>query len=457
MNDLLIVKFGGSILKDGRDYIRAASIIKDLRDRGYKVVVVVSAMKGITDLLSKFNELSIEELVKGVYSKYFNALSTITRTSNIAWGFFARSLTSLSNELAKTLWAIRVLGEVTPRVKDYILSFGERFSIILMTAALNTLGLKAKWFTGREAGLVTDSTFGDARPIHEISCRLVRETLIPVLEDGIVPVVAGFIAGTVEGTITIMGRGGSDYTATLLAKYLNAKEVRLYTDVPGIMTADPNKIENARVIPLMSYDEAIELAYLGAKRFHPRTFEPVRDTEIVVRVLPVDGNKGTLIDRRGGGPPLKAVATLENLSIVSVIGTGMVGKLGAAAEIMSAFAKSGVNIIGILQPVSETCISLIIGSNDVPKVLPRLKKISEKGLIRDISIIEPVAAVSIVGQGVRDINILGHIVTKALTWPVKIVSWTSTTTSITFVIPQDKAWDFVRKIHEEVILKWWTR
>jgi len=455
MNKLIIAKFGGSILRSGSDYIRAAKIVRSLVEKGYEVVVVVSAMEGVTDFLLKFSDFPAAEVAKKIHYRYFDALSSIIGSPAIQWSNIVRSFMFLSNELIRALWAVNVLKEMTPRINDYILSFGERFSVILMTAALNKVGLKAKWFTGREAGIVTDSTFGEAKPIDEISRKLVRETILSTLDDGKIPVITGFIAGTLEGSITVLGRGGSDYTATLLAKYLNAKEVRLYTNVPGIMTANPSKVDNAKVIPVMNFDEAIELAYLGAKRFHPRTFEPIRNTECTVKVLHIDNSEGTIINRSGGKPPLKAVAVLENLALVSVIGTGMVGKLGAAAKIASIFAEQGVNIIGIVQPISEISISFIIERNNVVKVLPRLKELIGKKLIREVFVLEPIAAASIVGQGIRSSEILEHVVKKALSWPIKIISWSISNVSISFAIPQEKVWDFTRKIHEEVILKWW--
>lgn len=455
MGKLIIAKFGGSVLRSGNDYIRAAKIVKSLVEKGYGVIVVVSAMEGVTDLLLKFSSFPAAKLAKKIHYKYFNALSSIIGSPASQWSNIVRSFTFLSNELVRALWAVNVLKETTPRINDYILSFGERFSVILMASALNKVGLEAKWLTGREAGIVTDSTFGEAKPIDEVSHKLVRETVLSTLDYGKIPVITGFIAGTLDGSITVLGRGGSDYTATLLAKYLNAEEVRLYTNVPGIMTANPSKVDNAKVIPVMSFDEAIELAYLGAKRFHPKTFEPIRNTECIVKVLHINNSEGTIINRLGGKPPLKAIAVLENLALVSVIGTGMVGKLGAAAKITSIFAEQGVNIIGMVQPISEISISFIIEQNNVVKVLPRLKELISKKLIREIFVLEPIAAVSIVGQGIRSSEILEHVVKKALSWPIKIISWSISNVSISFAIPQERVWDFARKIHEEVILKWW--
>ncbi len=456
VSDVVVVKFGGSILKNGRDYLRAARIVKSLAERGSKVVVVVSAMKGVTDELLSFGSRSASDILGTVKQRYFSALEEIAPPIDPQLVDIAREMSMLSSELTKALWAAEILGEISPRVRDYIVSFGERFSILLMSAALRRLGLRCRWFTGREAGIVTDASFGDAKPIHEVSKKLVTETLGSVLEEGVVPVVAGFIAGTIEGTVTVLGRGGSDYTATLLASYLGAEEVRLYTDVPGIMSVDPSIDSDARVVPLMSFDEAMELAYLGAKRFHPRTFEPLRDSNTVVRVLGVDDDSGTSIDRYGGGPPLKAIAMLRNLAMVSVVGTGMVGKLGAAAEIMKVFAASGANIIGIVQPVSESCISIIIERNHLETVLSRLRKLVQRGLIRDAIVYEPVAAVSIVGHGLRDPEILNSVVSKALGWPMKVVSWTSTSLSVSFILSQDSATKFARELHREVVLRWWT-
>lgn len=453
--ELLILKFGGSILKDWKDYSRAAKHVSKLLREGIKPVVVVSAMKGITDMLDGLcrDPSRNVEIVDKLSDKYLEALHNIMNDDgkNLSRdGIYAKA-SELIAELTRLSWAMKVLGEVTPKVRDLILSFGERLSSLVMVAAMEAGGVDAKPFTGYEAGIITDSNFGEARPIHEASSRKARKVLTPLINDGIVPVVTGFIGGTVDGHVTTLGRGGSDYTATLLAKYLGAKEVRLYTDVPGIMSADPRIVRDAEVIRNISFDEAMELAYLGAKKFHPRTFEPLRQTEISVRVTSLDDpTGGTLISESGGPPPLKAVSSVPKLSIVSVKGAGMVGRLGTAAEVMTAVASAGINIAAIVQPVSEISISLVVREEDSDRASAALRMLRDSGFVKEVEAIENVTAVCVVGEGLRIPKYLSKVMVAAtkVSHGIKLIAQYFGDRSITFITSEPEP--LVKALHEVI-------
>ncbi len=460
VGSLTVVKFGGSVLASGRDYLRAARVVAELSEEGLAPVVVVSAMKGVTaELLKTLDGVNgRRDVISRLRDKHLRALGEIARDGRENPEMLEgvkEGIKSLINELRKALWAIEFLGEVTAKVRDYVLSFGERLSAQLMSASLSAVGLDSKALTGREAGIVTDATYGEANPIHEVSRKLVRETVGSMLQSGRVPVITGFIAGTLEGAITTFGRGGSDYTATLVANYLGAREVILVTDVPGIMTANPSLVPESRLVELLSYDEAVELSYLGAKRFHPRTFSPVRDTEIRVRVTSPEGGKGTLITREGGGPPVKAMAIVPHMAVLSVIGTGMVGRLGTAATITSMFSKLGINISAILQPTSETSITFLIEESKADGVLKELNSLVDRGIIREVRVVKPVTSVSIVGEGVRDPEVARDIISKIPVSNTTLISWAPFSLNVNLVLPGDPNRELMRKIHREVILKWW--
>ncbi len=450
---LIIAKFGGSVLSSARGYLEAARLVEKLVSEGHQVVVVVSAMKGVTDTLLSFQRLGAEKTAKSVYERYATTLKSLGLPQDLH-ARAASELAIASNSLFKALWAVGVLGEATPRARDYIASFGEKLSAIVMSAALQARGLRARWLTGREAGIVTDDRFGEANPIHEVSAKLVRETLKPLLDEGVVPVVTGFIAGTVDGTVTLLGRGGSDYTATLIASYLAADEVRLYTDVPGIMSGDPRRIPSARSLKLLSYREASELARLGLRKFHPRTFEPLEGQDIPVRVLDLAHRGTTTITRNGGPPPVKAVTVLEELAVVTLRGPGLAGRVGVLARAASLLAGSGVNIVSVTQPPSETSISFIVNASDAEKARRSLARLVREGVAVAVEVYAPVAAVSVVGVGVLEPETISRIHGIALQYHTKTMVWSYTSPVVSAIVDKSEAWQLARRLHDEVVAPW---
>ena len=206
-------------------------------------------------------------------------------------------------ELEKVLTGICYVGELTPKSKDYVLSFGERLSAPIVWGAIKDRKLETQCFTGKEAGIVTDSNFGEADPLMNFTTHLIRERLSPLLEKGVIPVVTGYIAADQNGVVTTVGRGGSDYTATILGVALGADEIWIWTDVDGIMTTDPKIVPAAKMLPQLSYQEAAEMAIFGAKAMHPRALGPVIKQNVPVRIRSVA--YFTAI-REGGPIPLYA-------------------------------------------------------------------------------------------------------------------------------------------------------
>ena len=451
---VVVAKFGGSVLRSCEGFRRAVGIVKNLYSRYDGVVVVVSAVKGVTDSLLRFRELGIDGVVESVYKKYVDILDCLGLGEE--WANAASELSRLANNLLRVLWATNVLGEVSPRTRDHIVSFGERFSAVLMAYLLRSMGVKSRWMDGGEAGIITDENFGEANPLHEVSEKLVRENIGPLLEEGVVPVVTGFVASTIDGVTTLLGRGGSDYTATLLARYLDASEVRLYTDVPGVLSGDPRRIPGARTIKLLSYSEATELARLGLRKFHPRTFEPLYDRDIPVRVLGLEDEAGTLVTRHGGPPPVKAVTVLEDLAMVVLRGPGMAGRIGVLARAAGMLASSGINIVAVSQPPSETSIVFIVDARDGGKAKSILQGLVEKGIAMTVEHREPVATVSIIGDSVSEPEILGRIYSIALEHRARtvVMGWPSPVVSA--IVDQVDAWGLAHTLHEEVVQPWLT-
>ena len=453
---LVVAKFGGSLLRDASGYITTAQEVAGLRQRGRRITVVVSAMKGVTDELIDVVERPSgwEPRLRSIMERYYSAARGAVNSERELTNVLGE-LSRLFDELFKLVWAVKVIGEATPNARAAIVSFGERLSAALMAAVLRSSGIEAVWLGGREAGIIAEGDPWEATVDYPASEEMVRKKLTPLIERNVVPVVTGFVAGTREGRTVLLGRGGSDYTATLLGRFLQAEEVVLFTDVPGVMTADPRKIKNAKVIERLSFAEAMELALLGAKRMHPKTFEPVMDTETRIRITMPGASQATLVDSRGGGPPLKAVVVSDDVSLVTVTGGGLVGRIGTAAKVTGVAAKLGINILAIMQPITETRISLVVRRRYAEKLAAALSEELEH-IVSRVDV-EEASAVSVVGDGLREPRISSRIVERAAgLGGVKSILWApGSPILVTFVEPGE-AWAIAEQLHEEVVSQWQT-
>ena len=297
----IVMKFGGTSVATGENIRHVADlVIKNAKND--KVAVVVSALAGVTNSLievaeqaKKSDEKHIQTFTKELLEKHLKAITTAI-TSKLIQKEVTQITEKTIAELEKVLTGICYVGELTPKSKDYVLSFGERLSAPIVWGAIKDQKLETQCFTGKEAGIVTDSNFGEADPLMNFTTHLIRERLAPLLEKGVIPVVTGFIAADQDGIVTTVGRGGSDYTATILGVALEVDEVWIWTDVDGIMTTDPKIVPAARMLPQLSYQEAAEMAIFGAKAMHPRALGPVIKENIPVRIRSVfhPENPGTL-------------------------------------------------------------------------------------------------------------------------------------------------------------------
>ena len=292
-----VMKFGGTSVGNASTFAQVRDIIAGQARGGDRVVAVVSAMSGLTDELSR-GIVSAADGDKEIYHDVCNSLrerhvdviaesirDDATRDRLIS------IVDTLIAEYANLCASVHVLREVTPRVMDAALSRGERLSARILAALLQQADVQSKAVDATDL-IVTDQTFQNAAPIVQATRERISAHLVPLLDAGTTPVVTGFIAATQEGVTTTLGRGGSDYTAAMIGDALDADAVWIFTDVDGVMTADPRIAPDARVIPVISYAEVGELAYFGAKVLHPRTIRPVIEREIPVWV------KNTFQDRK---------------------------------------------------------------------------------------------------------------------------------------------------------------
>ena len=410
-------------------------------------------MKGVTDQLIEIASKRDSGVLARIERLH---LETVRGISPSLESEYVARLNILFKDLERTIWAIRILGETTPRIKDYIVSYGERMSALLMEAALREAGVQSRWMTGGEAGIITTDDYGEAKVLIDESRRLVNTRLLQLVEKNIVPVVTGFIGETPRGDTTTLGRGGSDYSAALIGALIGAGEVRLYTNVEGVLTGNPDRVPGARTIPRLAVEEAMELSYLGAKKFHPRTFEPLKLNSIPIRILSFHNPTGESTVVEGscdGDGGVKAVHVMDGLALVKVRGPTMAGRIGTATEVMSLARDARVNISAIAQPVSETVITLVVKEADAWKLRElALEKLKPVGVVEEAEVESDASGLAVVGCGLSRVQGLSRIMTRLDGYDVKLLARGIRGSSVTVILPSGEAWDAALRIHDEVIL-----
>ncbi|NIR87002.1 aspartate kinase [Candidatus Bathyarchaeota archaeon] len=458
------MKFGGTSVGSGEHIRHVASLISNHLGKDYQMVVVVSALKGVTDDLIEASEGArsgnrdhVYKLLRKTTENHVGAARNAIKNKLIREEIEQKLRTAL-DELEKVLTGIIYLGEFTPKSKDYVLSFGERMSTLIVWGALRDLGLKVQYFTGKQAGIVTDSNFGEARPLIEVTAHQVKQRIEPLLGKGIIPVVTGYIAATQDGEITTLGRGGSDYTATIIAAALEADEVWVWTDVDGLMTSDPKIVPSAKVVPELSFEEAIEMAIFGAKAMHPRALEPAMEKEIPVRIINTFNpqNPGTLIVKEQKIKPkdvVKGITLIRNLALVNVSGAGMVGTPGTAAKVFDILGKNNINVLMISQSASEANISFILQREVLERAVSTLEiALLGSGLIREVTAEGDVCVVAVVGAGMKGTpgvaaRMFGAVARRGVN--VRMIAQGSSEFNISFAVKETDGEEAVRAIHEE--------
>jgi bifunctional aspartokinase / homoserine dehydrogenase 1 len=356
-------KFGGASLADSPAVRHAIEIIGSFRPE--PTVVVVSAMAGVTDALLEVARLAgdgDERTVGSLIAQLRSRHAEVARALLPAGRGRAEMLAQVADvfqELEAMAQGLRLVRELTPRTNDYLVSRGERLSARLFAAALEQAGVKARYVDPTDV-IHTDGMFGHASPDFARTDRHAQRTLQPILVRGIIPVVPGFLGATPSGEVATLGRGGSDLTATLLARALGASRVLLWKDVPGLLTADPRVVPDARVIPQLHAREAAELAYYGAKVLHPRALIPLAGRRIPIHVRPFadPASAGTEVSERAapGKFPVKALTAAGGQALMTVTGNGMLGVPGIAARTFAALHSRKISVSLISQASSEHSI-----------------------------------------------------------------------------------------------------
>jgi aspartate kinase len=439
---MIVMKFGGSSVANAERIRRVTEIVQTVIAE--KPALVLSAMGDTTDHLMEAAFAALRDgrvAIEAIVDLHRNTMTELSLGDQAA-----PEIESLLGELRSLLTGISLIKELSDKTRDYLVSFGERLSARLVAAYLNSVGIKARALDAWDAGLLSDSNFTFAE-LEDDSWNRIPAALNPLMEEGVLPVITGFIAKDRQGNITTLGRGGSDLSATFIAAAMGAAEVQVWKDVDGIMTADPRLVKAARPVETVSYEEAAELAYFGAQVLHPRAMRPCIRTGAVVRVKNSYNPQaaGTRIiaaaDKKAG--PVRAITSRNNITLVDIVSTRMVGQHGFLAEVFAAFAshKLSVDVVA----TSEVSISLTL---DAAHDLENLRKDLSK--IADVEIKTGKAIVTIIGDVRRSSEILQRAFGTCVLLGIQIqmVSQGASKVNISFIVEGDQAGEVVTALHQ---------
>jgi aspartate kinase len=445
---MIVMKFGGTSVEDANAIDRAAAIVKSRRSE--KPVVVVSAMAKVTDALLGMGRAAgagdretALKVSRQLRERHYNAAGELLGT-----GIFTQFHSELEadfDSLDELLRGIAAVGELTPRTADHVAAFGEMLSSKLVTAAFSAREMDSSLVDSRQC-IVTDATYTRAVPLFDESNERLGLKLKPLLDNGRVPVMGGFIGATRAGVTTTIGRGGSDFSAAIVGAGLGAERIEIWTDVDGMMTTDPNLCPEARRIKVISFDEAAELAYFGAKVLHPATVLPAIQKNIPVYVLNSRNPacEGTKITARAPRcrNSFKAIAAKKRITIVDVAAPRMLMAHGFLKAIFDAFDRHRVPVDVV--STSEVSVSLTVDSNEsIPALAADLAKLA------DVKYEGRKAIVCLVGENLREIPGIAARVFGILTdVNIRMISQGASEINLTFVIDENDVPRVVRRLHE---------
>jgi aspartate kinase len=410
---LRVMKFGGTSVGDASCIARVAKIVKGAAAEG-PIVAVVSAMSGVTNRLIDAANLSalaegkqVDVIFASLRLQHETALATLIH-DDARRKRVAVCLAKIFDEGERLCRGTAMLRELTPRSLDAISSLGERLSAPMIAGALSELGTPSEFVEATEL-IVTDSSHGGADPRMDRTRERSEARLRPLLQEGVVPVVTGFIGATQDGVLTTLGRGGSDYSATILGAALGAGEVIIWTDVDGVMTADPRLVPDARTIPEISYREATELAYFGAKVLHPKTLHAVSQAGIPVWIRNsfTPERTGTKITPKGrtNGGGVKALTAIRDVALITIGGPGIVGLTDVVGRTFSTTAEVRASILLITQSSSQNDICFIVAAADAKRTVEALRKEFAQDVahekVEHITMDTTIAIVAVVGENMR--------------------------------------------------------
>lgn len=460
----LVMKFGGVSVADGDKFRKVGKIIEMFHKRGDQIVVVTSAMHSVTNSLvdaadqaSRKRKDHVRKFADDLAERHRKAASEAIEDEEVR----ARTIAALETtceDLRNILLGIAHIGELTPRSRDYVIGFGERLSAPLLAGVLEDMGIKTKALTGGEAGIVTDDDYGAAQPLMNVTTLQVRQTLAPLMEGGVTPVVSGFVAQTQEGIQTTIGRGGSDFTASIIGASIRSDEVWVWKDVDGLMTANPKLVKNARMIDSISFAEAMELAHFGAEIIHPKALECAAKYQLPFRVKGLSDPEApgsTFVGevKIKNGHVVKAITNIDDVDLITVSGASMVGTPRLPAKVLQILTDEEIDVLMISQSSSEESITLAIPKEGGAKAQNALElSLLGSKQVREVSIEAGLSIVAVVGAGMKGTpgvaaRVFGTMAREGIN--IRAIAQGSSELNISFIIKKKDAEKAVGSLHED--------
>jgi aspartate kinase len=468
----IVHKFGGTSVGTVERFDRVADIVLDHHRRFERTpragtVVVVSAMTGVTNQLlagawaaAEGRESDASVIKDALLARHVAVIEALI-PSGPEHSALQDWVTARLHEVERLYRSIGVLGELTARGRDHVAAFGEQLSVRILAAVLRRRGARAQALAATEL-IVTDDQFGSANPLMDPTRERFEARISPLLAQGVIPVVTGFIGATEDGITTTLGRGGSDFTAALVGAGLEADEVWIWSDVNGILTADPNLVSGARTLRELSYAEAAELAYYGADVLHPKTIRPVIEHGIPLRIMnsfePED--KGTWIVRTPGVDRLHlpAIISTTGLSMIALGSVDDSWSLAQVAQALEGLSDVGIEVMMFSQSFSEHSLNLIVREQDQVRCLKTLRRTFNRRLENGLYTLEVkarVATVSVVGvPGWNETGIVSHAFAALGSHGTRVIAVAQAAKehSVSFCIPEAQVAGTVRFLHKELNL-----
>ena len=451
MNMLVVMKFGGTSVEDAKAIERTAGIVRGRRDKGLTPIVVVSAMAKVTDQLlaaahaaGRGDRTGPLAIIARLRNRHLETAGALLDPTSI--GELTKSIDAEFCSLDEILRGLAAVGELTPRISDMIVSMGERLSSRMIAEAFAQRGLDAVHIDARQC-IITDNQHGKAIPQDALIEARLKEHVLPLAAAGRVCVMGGFIGSTEKGVTTTLGRGGSDFTAALVGGGLDAGAIEIWTDVNGIMTTDPRIVPEALRVKTISFEEAAELAYFGAKVLHPATILPAVKKNIPVLVLNSRNpeNEGTRIISMAPhcNSPFKSIAAKRRLTIIDIVASRMLMSHGYLKAIFDVFDKHKCPVDMV--STSEVSVSLTVDSNEkLPEIAADLSQLA------DVKYEGRKALICMVGENIRGQNGIAARVFQAIRHVnVRMISQGASEINMSFMIEEDDADEAIRSLHAE--------
>jgi aspartate kinase len=448
-----VIKIGGGCLKDGP---AARKIIELIAKRGEGDVFVLSAFYGVTDVLITGIQkaLSDEDNIPKLITQLKTSHNTIIKCLIDDTGQrkqLSRELSVVFQKLERYYYGVNFTREATPRMQDMIATYGERISAVILSKALLSMGKQSCYLLPEDAGIISDGKFMDATAIMTKTSKNLTAAMDSIRTSKKIVFMPGFYGMSETGDITTFGRGGSDYSAAVVAASLNADVLEIWKDTQGFMTADPDNIPQCRLISELTYEEAAELSYTGAGILHPRTVEPVKKAGIGIAIKNTynPDAKGSLIIKNARPAPniVKSVSYTTDISVLKIYASGVGARFGILSQITENIASAGINIKSVV--TSQTCISLLLSRDDIEKAHQSIKRIRPVPY-RKSSTVTDVALVSIVGEGLQNNR---GVAAKCFTAVsdanvnIEMISFGTSNAALYFLVHKDKLDTTIHALH----------